>query len=166
MTATPANAAPYEYCPCGRWALVTRPIPLPGGGEVPPSFMSDGYSCPDVAWPLVRPIRDDSDPHFGVFGLLGIKHDWRYYSKSLPRLAADLELYKGMRAEIAIIYPKMCAARAKAEARALKAFATLCAFGWLHYGKRRVNGCDDPCGAFPACSTRQAMVKLGEVRHA
>lgn len=156
----------FEMCHCGRWALVTRPIPLEEGGFVPPGFLSDGFSCPDLAWPLIRPNPQTTDPHFGVYAPGGIKHDWRYRSKSTPRWMADWQLLQDMLEAIGPCKPGQRMQWLRAHARAKAAYAILCAVGWRYYGKRSTNGCDDPCGAWPACSTRQAQVRLGETPNA
>jgi hypothetical protein len=148
--------APYfDMCPCGRWCLVIRPIPLEEGGFVPPGFKSDGFSCPRIAWPLIRPRKSESDPHFGVYGVGGIKHDYRYFSKCSTQATADAYLLKDMMAIIGDSAPGRRIEVARARVRAVTAYSVLRAVGWYHYGKRTVNGCDNPCGAFPTCVQKQ-----------
>jgi len=164
MGAGMSTIASHEMCICGNFAMTTRPIPLEEGGEVAVGFFNDGFSCPEMAWPLVAPNRKAmlSGAHFGVYLEGGIKHDWRYYRKSCSRLKADSYLLADMLLVIGPC-PRTISGAAqwlRSRTRAYAAYAIVRAIGWRYYGKRDGVGCGTKCTASQYCSARASSLHL------
>lgn len=70
----------------GKWELAAD------YGDIPKGFVTDGGTIPRFWWRVVgTPVDAET---IGAY----IKHDWKYYTGCVPRLQADEELYRDLRA--------------------------------------------------------------------
>jgi hypothetical protein len=155
-----------SFMPCNVWAMTLCDMPLGDVGDkknvvLERGLFSDGFSCPDIAEPLVS-------PKWGRFGKAGVGHDGLYETRVVSQEAADRWLYLKLLDQIGPApvrswNPKTWITwlRWRWDLRAVEGtYKALRAFGDFAYGKRDNDMCTQKdCANFPSCLKRQQLIK-------
>jgi len=87
MTAGGINIIIYDTPEAGRTFELLEPLEFTINGRqctVPAGWVSNGFSCPRWAWPLISPAIDPSTLHSAIV------HDYLYATHPCSRKVADL----------------------------------------------------------------------------